>query len=118
MEGDTVKTSEVRIAEIQGRGKALVATQPIQAGNDGTVDSQAHVLHSLMLSVISFWPVQGTLLGFSSELTASLLSKDKQNAFGLMAPVQQGAERQVRAYAIYAQASFFNHDCLPNACKS
>ncbi|KAH9330188.1 hypothetical protein KI387_002296, partial [Taxus chinensis] len=86
--------------------------------NDGTVDSQAHVLHSLMLSVISFWPVQGTLLGFSSELTASLLSKDKQNAFGLMAPVQQGGERQVRAYAIYAQASFFNHDCLPNACKS
>ncbi|KAH9326251.1 hypothetical protein KI387_006429, partial [Taxus chinensis] len=54
----------------------------------------AHVLHSFMLSVISFWLVQGPLLGFSLELTASLLSKDKQNAFGLMAPVQQGGEIQ------------------------
>jgi len=84
---------------------------------DGIVDSQAHMLHSFMVSVMAFWPLQGQLSGFSPELTASLLAKDKQNAFGLMAPVQQHGETQVRAYAIYAQASFFNHDCLPNACR-
>ncbi|GLJ44547.1 hypothetical protein SUGI_0935530 [Cryptomeria japonica] len=177
METNTTKTSLVRVTEIQGRGRGLVATRPIEAGqcqsgaqtsshtewvckslnilssssldpethtqacfliaaynlaivstakfqlllllqgNGATVDSQAHLLHSFMVSVMSFWPLQGQLPGFSPELTASLLSKDKQNAFGLMAPVQQGGERQVRAYAIYAQASFFNHDCLPNACR-
>lgn len=84
---------------------------------DGIVDSQVHMLHSFMVSVVAFWPVQGQLPGFSPELTASLLAKDKHNAFGLMTPFQQHGERQVRAYAIYAQASFFNHDCLPNACR-
>lgn len=55
--------------------------------------------------------------GFSPELSASLLSKDKLNAFGLMEPSGGRGERSVRAYGIYPRASFFNHDCLPNACR-
>ncbi|MBA0616502.1 hypothetical protein Godav_016545 [Gossypium davidsonii] len=31
--------------------------------------------------------------------------------------LQQDGERSVRAYGIYPKASFFNHDCLPNACR-
>ncbi|XP_008776080.2 histone-lysine N-methyltransferase ASHR2 [Phoenix dactylifera] len=57
--------------------------------------------------------------GFSPELTAALLAKDKSNAFGLMEPFREedAGERRVRAYGIYPNASFFNHDCLPNACR-
>ncbi|XP_075085459.1 histone-lysine N-methyltransferase ASHR2 isoform X1 [Nicotiana tabacum] len=55
--------------------------------------------------------------GFSKELTSVLLAKDKVNAFGLMEPFDSNKERGVRAYGIYPMASFFNHDCLPNACR-
>ncbi|CAN4120514.1 unnamed protein product [Withania somnifera] len=55
--------------------------------------------------------------GFSKELTGALLGKDKVNAFGLMEPFGCGKERGVRGYGIYPIASFFNHDCLPNACR-
>ncbi|KAI9084895.1 hypothetical protein K1719_033301 [Acacia pycnantha] len=56
--------------------------------------------------------------GFSLELTAALLAKDKFNAFGLMQPFSEDSDRRsVRAYGIYPYASFFNHDCLPNACR-
>lgn len=34
-----------------------------------------------------------------------------------MEPFDQDKERSVRAYGIYPMASFFNHDCLPNACR-
>lgn len=54
---------------------------------------------------------------FSLELIAALLAKDKLNAFGLMEPFTTEKERSVRAYGIYPRASFFNHDCLPNACR-
>lgn len=30
---------------------------------------------------------------------------------------EDSGERRVRAYGIYPKASFFNHDCLPNACR-
>lgn len=55
--------------------------------------------------------------GFSKELTGVLLAKDKVNAFGLMEPFGSDKERGVRGYGIYPMASFFNHDCLPNACR-
>lgn len=51
------------------------------------------------------------------ETTMELLARDACNTFGLMAPSKPGEERKVRGYAIYAQASMFNHDCLPNACR-
>ncbi|KAG0568079.1 hypothetical protein KC19_7G184800 [Ceratodon purpureus] len=53
----------------------------------------------------------------SLETTGGLLARDACNAFGLMAPSKAGEERKVRAYAMFAQASMFNHDCLPNACR-
>ncbi|KAJ4973415.1 hypothetical protein NE237_006589 [Protea cynaroides] len=70
-------------------------------------------LHSFIASLS---PPQ-SFAGFSPELTAALLAKDKQNAFGLMQPFDKDKERTVRAYAIYPKASLFNHDCLPNACR-
>ncbi|XAR64317.1 Histone-lysine N-methyltransferase [Bertholletia excelsa] len=72
-------------------------------------------LHSLVTSLCP--PPPPAEFKFSLELTSALLAKDKLNAFGLMEPVSQDVERSVRAYAIYPNASFFNHDCLPNACR-
>ncbi|PIA40715.1 hypothetical protein AQUCO_02400050v1 [Aquilegia coerulea] len=69
-------------------------------------------LHSLISSLS---PPQ-SVFGFSLELTAALLAKDKRNAFAIMGP-QENGERIARAYGIYPKASFFNHDCLPNAAR-
>ncbi|XP_041012608.1 histone-lysine N-methyltransferase ASHR2 [Juglans microcarpa x Juglans regia] len=85
-------------------------------GTPGATDSAAaHFLHSLISSLLPSPPLEG----FSVELTAALLAKDKLNAFGLMEPFSSndGGQRSVRAYGIYPNASFFNHDCLPNACR-
>ncbi|XP_010249391.1 PREDICTED: histone-lysine N-methyltransferase ASHR2 [Nelumbo nucifera] len=78
-----------------------------------SLDAPTLFLHSL---ISSFGPPPG-LTGFSPEMTAALLAKDKANAFGLMEPFKETGERAVRAYGIYPNASFFNHDCLPNACR-
>lgn len=84
-------------------------------GRDLCTDDAASILQL----IASVCPPPPTPLrhGFSPELSASLLSKDKLNAFGLMAPLGEDGERSVRAYGIYPRASFFNHDCLPNACR-
>ncbi|KAG6653735.1 histone-lysine N-methyltransferase ASHR2 [Carya illinoinensis] len=85
-------------------------------GTPGATDSAAaHFLHSLISSLFPSPPLEG----FSVELTAALLAKDKLNTFGLMEPFSSndGGQRSVRAYGIYPNASFFNHDCLPNACR-
>ncbi|KAK6917043.1 SET domain [Dillenia turbinata] len=84
--------------------------QPTDLGSDS--DSLS-LLHSLIESLS---PPQSNF-GVSLQLTAALLAKDKINAFGLMEPLNSKAERSVRAYGIYPMASFFNHDCLPNACR-
>lgn len=75
-------------------------------------DANAVFLHSLISSLCN-----GESISFTLELTAALLAKDKLNAFGLMEPFGDKGERSVRAYGIYPNASFFNHDCLPNACR-
>ncbi|KAL8043126.1 hypothetical protein ABFX02_09G097500 [Erythranthe guttata] len=80
-------------------------------------DEESIFLHSVISSIL---PASSNLrqIGFSLELTAALLAKDKLNAFGLMEPFDQDVEnRSVRAYGVYPRASFFNHDCLPNACR-
>ncbi|KAL4570050.1 hypothetical protein LXL04_025700 [Taraxacum kok-saghyz] len=78
-------------------------------------DSSANFLHSLISSIC---PPPQLELGFTLELTSVLLAKDKLNAFGLMEPFsEEREERTVRAYGVYPVASFFNHDCLPNACR-
>lgn len=85
------------------------------AGAGGSSASYS-ALHSLLASLSP----PPSPFGFSPDLTAALLTKDKLNAFGIMAEADIGdptAERKVRAYGIYPQASFFNHDCLPNACR-
>ncbi|XP_010549314.1 PREDICTED: histone-lysine N-methyltransferase ASHR2 [Tarenaya hassleriana] len=75
--------------------------------------SAAGFLHSLLSSVCPSLSVP-----ISPEQTVALLAKDKTNAFGLMEPFSPSEEkRSVRAYGIYPKASFFNHDCLPNACR-
>ncbi|XP_052203806.1 histone-lysine N-methyltransferase ASHR2 [Diospyros lotus] len=82
-------------------------------------DDTAPFLHSLISSICPppLPPQISTGFSFSLELTSALLAKDKLNAFGLMEPFVKDGERSVRAYAIYPSASFFNHDCLPNACR-
>lgn len=79
------------------------------------LDDASVFLHSVISSVCPSSNLRQ--FGFSVELTAALLAKDKLNAFGLMDPFDQDKERSVRAYGIYPRASFFNHDCLPNACR-
>lgn len=57
--------------------------------------------------------------GFSPDLTAALLAKDRGNSFAIMEPYLPGMSLELlkaRAYAVYHRASLFNHDCLPNAC--
>ncbi|XP_074268968.1 histone-lysine N-methyltransferase ASHR2-like [Silene latifolia] len=71
----------------------------------------------LLNSIISSLPFPEGMSSPTVEMTASLLSKDRCNAFGLMEPFSENGGRTVRAYAIYPHASFFNHDCLPNACR-
>lgn len=73
----------------------------------------AQLLHPLILS-LSPPPRHES---FSLELAASLLAKDKLNAFGLMEPFTPDGNRSVRAYGLYPNAALFNHDCLPNACR-
>lgn len=85
----------------------------------GSVDERVHLVHTFLSEVIrsSQLECQG-LPSWSVEFVASLLAKDQRNAFGLSTFTSTNpGERQVRAYAIYAQASFLNHDCLPNACR-
>lgn len=72
-------------------------------------------LHNLVLSL--FPSQSGFGSSYTVELTGALLAKDKINAFGIMEPFAPDKERSVRAFGIYPKASFFNHDCLPNACR-
>ncbi|KAL4284015.1 hypothetical protein GQ457_16G030600 [Hibiscus cannabinus] len=86
----------------------------LQGQNSPSDAPTVQFLHSLISSVCP-----PPSLSITIELTAALLAKDKLNAFGLMEPIslQQDGQRSVRAYGIYPKASFFNHDCLPNACR-
>ncbi|KAL6188337.1 hypothetical protein ACLB2K_039730 [Fragaria x ananassa] len=176
-------TKELRLTEIQGRGRSLMAAQPLEGGQIILRDSPILLYsalpplpspflrplfqnpksphpnlplpllqpqlplrrplllpHSLGLPIprqITKLPLPSlrpprrspspsSLLDrclqprprlFSVELTAALLAKDKLNAFGLMEPPSETGARSSRAYGIYPKASFFNHDCLPNACR-
>ncbi|XP_059635557.1 histone-lysine N-methyltransferase ASHR2 [Cornus florida] len=93
----------------------------LQGNHSNGDDKDALFLHSLVSSLCPPPPPPIQHHAFSLELTAALLAKDKLNAFGLMEPFSfsqdQNGDRSVRAYGIYPKASFFNHDCLPNACR-
>ncbi|TKW08406.1 hypothetical protein SEVIR_6G026300v4 [Setaria viridis] len=73
----------------------------------------------LHAAVAALAPPQMLPQGFSPDLTAALLAKDRGNSFAIMEPYRPGMSLELlkaRAYAVYSQASLFNHDCLPNAC--
>ena len=72
-------------------------------------------LHEFVMEVFSESDALSSEI--SLETTGGLLARDACNAFGLMAPSKTGEERKVRAYAMFEQASMFNHNCLPNACR-
>lgn len=74
-------------------------------------DEVVKKLHEFLAEVLDDLPSDGL------PMTRELLARDACNTFGLMAPSKSGEERIVRGYAMYAQASMFNHDCLPNACR-
>ncbi|KAL9328973.1 hypothetical protein ACSQ67_003976 [Phaseolus vulgaris] len=89
----------------------------LQGSPDDTTIAAAQFLHPLISSLCSLSLISPQN-GFSLELTCALLVKDKLNAFGIMQPFSADDNlRSVRAYGIYPYASFFNHDCLPNACR-
>lgn len=89
----------------------------LQGSPDDSTIGAAQFLHPLISSLCSLALISPQN-GFSLEHTAALLAKDKLNAFGIMQPFSVDDDRRsVRAYGIYPYASFFNHDCLPNACR-
>ncbi|CAO2189353.1 unnamed protein product [Urochloa humidicola] len=74
---------------------------------------------ALHAAVAALAPPQMLPQGFSLDLTAALLAKDRGNSFAIMEPYSPGMSLELlkaRAYAVYPRASLFNHDCLPNAC--
>ncbi|WVZ10098.1 hypothetical protein V8G54_014628 [Vigna mungo] len=82
----------------------------------GTPDTALFDVANFLHSLISpLFPPEGQL---SVDLTAQLLAKDRLNSFCLMDPYSpDGPQRSIKAYAIYPKATFFNHDCVPNACR-
>eukprot|EP00250_Pteridium_aquilinum_P018014 c23895_g3_i1 orf=466-1668(-) len=92
--------------------------QLLMLEGEGVVDEKVHLVHTFLSEVIRSWQLECQELSlWSVQFVASLLAKDQRNAFGLSTFTRDPSLRQGRAYAIYAQASFFNHDCLPNACR-
>ncbi|KAL5220900.1 hypothetical protein ABZP36_025613 [Zizania latifolia] len=74
---------------------------------------------SLHAMVVALVPPGMLPQGFSPDITAALLAKDRTNSFSIMEPYRPEVSqelRKARAYAVYPQASRLNHDCLPNAC--
>ncbi|XP_004512412.1 histone-lysine N-methyltransferase ASHR2-like [Cicer arietinum] len=79
--------------------------------NEAILDS-AKFLHSLVS------PFCQKNMIFSDELAAKLIAKERINSFCLMEPYsQKGPQRSIKGYGIYPKATFFNHDCIPNACR-
>ncbi|KAG5080252.1 hypothetical protein JHK86_004317 [Glycine max] len=116
--------SLLRMEQIPGKGRGLVASQLLKAGQilhtflylhgtpDDAILDAANFLHSL---ISPLFPPQAQL---SVDLIAQLLAKDRLNSFGLMDPYScNGPQRSIKAYAIYPKATFFNHDCVPNASR-
>ncbi|XP_073000540.1 histone-lysine N-methyltransferase ASHR2 [Typha latifolia] len=78
---------------------------------------ESFAIHSCLSSLILNYSIPST---FSPELTAELLARDRTNSFALMEPFREDdpdSHFKIRAYGVYPDAAFFNHDCLPNACR-
>ncbi|XP_078167154.1 histone-lysine N-methyltransferase ASHR2-like [Carex rostrata] len=76
------------------------------------------ILHSELSSLL---PSNVVPLHFSTETTSSLISKEKNNSFALVIPMDPKFEvcgvAGARAYGLYLWSSMLNHDCLPNVCR-
>jgi SET and MYND domain-containing protein len=78
-----------------------------------SIVDNAKFLHSL---ISPFCPPN--MNNLSAELAAKLIAKERLNSFCLMEPYSsKGPQRSIKAYVIYHKATFFNHDCIPNACR-
>ncbi|KAL2892203.1 Histone-lysine N-methyltransferase ASHR2 [Bienertia sinuspersici] len=119
----------LKLVEIEGKGRAynLATTSPrefeelLSLHGDGkgreTIET-AMFLHPIIMSTLSFEESSSTsMLSPTVEMTAALLDKESCNSFSLMEPYSESGIRSARAYSMYKNASFFNHDCLPNACR-
>ncbi|KAJ8759919.1 hypothetical protein K2173_010065 [Erythroxylum novogranatense] len=93
--------------------QSLLSLQP-HSNRPDNVDEETQFLHSVISTLCS--PSSNTSF-FDLQLTSTLLAKDKLNSFALMEPFSVDGQRSVRAYGVYPNASLFNHDCLPNACR-
>ncbi|CAI9768791.1 unnamed protein product [Fraxinus pennsylvanica] len=70
----------------------------LQGDSITSLDDTTLFLHSIIYSLCTF--PNHSQFGFSVELSAALLAKDKLNAFGLMEPFAQHIERSVRIFSI------------------
>uniref|UniRef100_A0ACD6AGG7 Uncharacterized protein n=1 Tax=Avena sativa TaxID=4498 RepID=A0ACD6AGG7_AVESA len=98
---------------------SLRALLSLSSAPQGPSPSQQQDAASLHAMVSSLAPPHILPPGFSPDLTAALLSKDRTNSFSIMEPYRPDVPlelRKTRAYAMYLRASLLNHDCLPNAC--
>ncbi|KAK7367049.1 hypothetical protein VNO80_09055 [Phaseolus coccineus] len=106
--------SLLRMEQIPGKGRGLVVTQSLKACQILLTESLLILYSASPLFAPSFSPF--TILSTFCDLTAQFLAKDRLNSFCLMDPYSpDGPQRFIKAYAIYPKATFFNHDCLPNA---
>ncbi|KAF0899499.1 hypothetical protein E2562_019982 [Oryza meyeriana var. granulata] len=81
-----------------------------------STDQDPPSLHAMVAALV---PPHMLPPGFSPDLTAALLAKDRTNSFSIMEPYRPEVPlelRKARAYAVYPRAALLNHDCLPNAC--
>ncbi|KAB1201988.1 Histone-lysine N-methyltransferase ASHR2 [Morella rubra] len=113
----------LRVAEIKGRGRGLVACQPLRAGQVVLRDSPVLLYSAFPLinqsSSSSSYPSTANSASGILSGTHGIAGQGQAQclwAYGAFSLHNDG-QRSVRAYGIYPNASFFNHDCLPNACR-
>uniref|UniRef100_A0A453SC96 SET domain-containing protein n=1 Tax=Aegilops tauschii subsp. strangulata TaxID=200361 RepID=A0A453SC96_AEGTS len=98
---------------------SLSAILSLSSAPQGPSPSQQQDAASLHAAVASVAPPHMLPAGFSPDLTAALLSKDRTNSFSILEPYRPDVPlelRKARCCAVYPRASLLNHDCLPNAC--
>jgi SET domain len=85
--------------------------------NSSLPDELIDKLHS---ELASLFPANIAPLHFSRENTSSLISKEKNNSFELISPIDPKyaycGVTGVGAYGLYLWASMLNHNCMPNVC--
>ncbi|KAJ6812172.1 uncharacterized protein M6B38_150175 [Iris pallida] len=134
----------VQVADLSGRGRSLIATCHIKPGEIFLSDSPLFLYPSspasseLMTTPDSSAPPTPSPSPPPPPSTSSSPSTrapplpyppppppsplphrhhPRRRPLQRLRPRRRPARRRVSAYAIYSLASFFIHDCLPNACR-